>query len=514
MTAKRTLSLGHADQSGQALVLTMAFAAVSAVMVFFLFGTAQLANQKTKLQNTADAAAFSAGVLQARDYNFSAYTNRAMVANHVAMAQFVGLESWTEEISKEYKQDSCIPLVSKCFPAFVASFGSLMWNTPQTAANKLAQLSRSAFNVEKKIAVAIEPLIAALKIAQITYHVSTLGQFGVGAVDGVVKANDPDATVSRAAFNTAVTVKEIIDWKAFTKTLSTTNEKKRFANVTVDSMAEDGFSHSRGMVRASPWIPYSPVKPYICPGAAITFVNMEQVHGGGTQMSQDMTKWFAIDSAGVTGAWGCVWSIWPPIGFVDNIVSVWMDIHAHGGARAGSGGGYAFNGYSSPNTREWGYGQALGALVDPIAAIPGWVRYAKGPGNGLGAANYRGIRPYEDVSGYAKTPTNQMDPANVAPTLSIEVQKDGTKVHTAAQLLPGNSVLKLNDDLKGNVMRVVASSQAYFLRPRRADHRLRLDASFGRDDGKTEYASLMNPYWQARLVETPAANVALSTASQ
>lgn len=525
MTAQRMSFPRHRMQSGQALVLTIAFSAVTAVMVFFLFSTAQLANQKTKLQNTADAAAFSSGVLQARDYNFSAYTNRAMVANHVAMAQFVGLDSWTEELLIEFKQDPCIPppipftpLVSKCSGAAAASLGSLMWNTPQTLALNAAKVTRQLFNAEKPIARGLEPLIATLRLAQTTYHAASLAQFTIGSsVDGVVKANDPNAKISRSTFSTGVTAKEIIDWRGFTKTLSTQPELKRFANVTVDSAAQDGFTKSRKMVRISPTpnIIYSPVKPLLCPAAQITGVNMEMAHGGGTQMSQDMTRWFAIDSAGVLGAWGCWWSYGPvEFGFLLPITSIYMDFKtpANGGSMAGASAGYSMNGYSSPSNTYRAYGGIGGALAG-LGLPAGFIRYAKGPGSNV-APNYRGMRSYEDVSKYATKPTGQTDALNIAPTLTIEVEKNGSDIRTAAQVLPGNNVLKLNDNLKSNVMRVVASSQAYFMRPTRADHRLRLNGSYQRTDSKTEYASLYNPYWQARLVATPRLDVELSTSTQ
>ena len=527
MTAA-ALRLGREHQSGQALVLTLAFSAVSAVMVFFLFSTAQLANQKTKLQNTADAAAYSSGVLQARDYNFSAYTNRAMVANHVAMAQFVGLDSWTEELQREFKQDPCIPppipffpIGSKCSGAFAAILGSVLWNTQQTLALRAANVTRGLFNTEKRLAPLLEPLILALKTAQLAYHGASLTQFTVGtSVDAVVKANDPNAKISRSTFSTGITAREIVDWRAFTKTLSTQPELRRFANVTVDSAAQDGFTKSRRMLRlspTSPQIPFSFVKPFLCPGAEITGLNMDMAHGGGTQMSQDMTRWFAIDSAGVLGAWGCLWVYGPVVfGFADPITSVYMDFVpgyvANGGSMAGASARYAINGYSSPTNSYRGYGGLGGALAG-LGAPAGLVRYAGGPGNNV-ARNYRGLRPYEDVAKYAIKPPNQVDALNIAPTLTIEVQKDGTDIRTAAQVLPGNNLLKLNDSLKSDVMRVVASSQAYFLRPTRTDHRARLNGSYRRTDNKTEYASLYNPYWQARLVATPRVEVELSTTTQ
>ena len=520
MTA-RALSVSS-RQRGQALVLTIAFSAVTAVMVFFLFSTAQLTNQKTKLQNTADAAAFSSGVLQARDYNFAAYTNRAMVANHVAMAQFVGLDAWTQELQKEFTRDTCIPpipflpLTMKCSASTAASWGTLMWTTPERVALQAANLSRRLFNAEKPLARTLEPLIAALRLAQTTYHAASLAQYSVGSsVNGVIQANDPNARVSRSAFSTGITAREYASWQAFTKSMTSTAEMRRFANVTVDSAAQDGFTKARRMARITPapFIPYSPVNPLLCPLAQVTGLNMDMAHGGGTQMSRDMTKWFALDSAGVVGAWGCLWTYGPiTFGFVMPITSIYMDLNAAGGSMAGASAGYQRNGYSSPTNTYNNFGGAGGALIG-LGLPPGLIRLNSGPGQNV-APNYRGIRAYDDLASYATKPPNQIDPRNVAPTLTIEVEKSGTDIRTAAQVLPGNNLLRLNDNLKSNVMRVVASSQAYFLRPARADHRLRLNASYQRTDSRTEYASLYNPYWQSRLVATPRLDVELSTSTQ
>ena len=346
----------HPGEAGQALVLTAAFAAVLAVMVLFLFGTSQLSNQKTKLQNTADAAAYSAGVLQARDYNFSAYTNRAMVANHVAVAQFTGLESWTDEITKEFKNDPpCIPYIteSKCGAAMMATF-SAMWDIPHTAAGRASLITRRAFDVEKPLARGLEPLIVALQTAQRAYHVATLAQFVGGAVDGVVKANDPNASVATASFFTTVVAAEIVDWNKYTKNMASQAELKRFANVTVDSAGKDGFTHSRNATpRVTPSL-ISFVKPLYCPLAEFTEIVMGMTHGGGTQLSTDMTRWTALDAAGVAGEWTC-WFYVPPfelvvIGFP--VTSLYMDFNAHGGGQAGRNGGFARNGYATPTTNS------------------------------------------------------------------------------------------------------------------------------------------------------------------
>jgi hypothetical protein len=44
--------------------------------LFFFFNVGQLSREKTKLVNTADAVAYSAGVVHARALNFNAYARR------------------------------------------------------------------------------------------------------------------------------------------------------------------------------------------------------------------------------------------------------------------------------------------------------------------------------------------------------------------------------------------------------------------------------------------------------
>ncbi len=51
-----------------------------------------------QLQNGADAAAYGAATLEARALNFTAYTNRAMAANEVAIGQMVGILSFADEL--------------------------------------------------------------------------------------------------------------------------------------------------------------------------------------------------------------------------------------------------------------------------------------------------------------------------------------------------------------------------------------------------------------------------------
>jgi len=81
-------------QSGQSSVFVIVFLGITILSLVFLYKAGKLTSEKMELQNAADGVAYSVAILEARDLNFMAYTNRAMVANEVAIGQAVGLASW------------------------------------------------------------------------------------------------------------------------------------------------------------------------------------------------------------------------------------------------------------------------------------------------------------------------------------------------------------------------------------------------------------------------------------
>jgi hypothetical protein len=111
---------GVPRQSGQAIVLILLLTLAALVGGVALFSTGILTSEKIQLQNAADASAYSVSVIEARDLNYTAYMNRAMVANEVAIGQMVSMMSWaymtrsTPEFIDDYafKLDLVICLVS------------------------------------------------------------------------------------------------------------------------------------------------------------------------------------------------------------------------------------------------------------------------------------------------------------------------------------------------------------------------------------------------------------------
>ncbi len=87
-------SPGAAPQRGQALVLGLFFVFATAAVLLLMFNGGRTVDEKLRLTNAADATAWSVATLEARALNYDAYTNRAIVANEVAIAQAISLISW------------------------------------------------------------------------------------------------------------------------------------------------------------------------------------------------------------------------------------------------------------------------------------------------------------------------------------------------------------------------------------------------------------------------------------
>ena len=95
-------------QKGQMMVYVTALLLVIAGSVFYVFDGYQVSNEKTRLQGTTDAAAYSVAAIEARNLNFQAYTNRAMIANHVAVAQATTLVGWSRWLHNTSRNISTI----------------------------------------------------------------------------------------------------------------------------------------------------------------------------------------------------------------------------------------------------------------------------------------------------------------------------------------------------------------------------------------------------------------------
>ena len=95
----KRISLSRSKQSGQAILLILLLSVAAVLIGLSLVNTGIMTSEKMQLQNAADATAYSVSTVEARDLNFTAYTNRAMIANEVAIAQMAGIMSHASMIT-------------------------------------------------------------------------------------------------------------------------------------------------------------------------------------------------------------------------------------------------------------------------------------------------------------------------------------------------------------------------------------------------------------------------------
>jgi hypothetical protein len=504
---------------GQALIFGLIFTAVAAIVVLMLFNSSLLTTTKSQLQNAADAGAYSAALLQARDANFSAYTNRAMIANQVAVAQFVSLKSYFEDAAQTHKRANSF--LEDDVYRFVASSAPL-WD----AAIKVpVDSAKSAMDSLAPGAVkALDLLIGAMDQAQQIYHVGTMADMMLVA-DDVVKKNDPQAHVTTSAFMLGDAAIRVTKWgNDSTKRFSANDSSKeadRFADLVVDRDSTDMFIRNRASIPDAAWA--SSVKPYLCPLAVSTFTMYGFSHFGGTLLSSNKRRWLGLDATQGGGFATCTWMVPCITGLCPFTVTVpFPDIGTtapflggHGGAVAGAGGKYSDAlGYKNNPFESKLYG---GALISP-AVIPAEYRYwITGPGTTLdsGGGLQDHYRDMADPTNSATKPKNQTPEENGGKfPITVEVERTNATVRDTTKLLKDSKQLRLESQMKGDTMRALASAHAYFYRPRVDDLKKFTRNGWHRDDNKTEYQNLFSPYWQARLAPTPIAEEAAAAAAQ
>ncbi|UUZ50483.1 hypothetical protein LP420_11855 [Massilia sp. B-10] len=187
----------------------------------------------------------------ARDHNFTAYTNRAMVANQVAVAQLVSLKSYMEDAADTHDRLTGIILSVE---SLVAP-SKLGLERGKKAAHPVAQqcVSKSGPPAVK----ILDKLIGAFDVAQNLHHHAT-GLNTMVTADEVVKKNDPKASVTASVFPlVAYFAMQIKKWEFdYTKQFRANDNSKeadRFADVVVHKDTTDSFMLNRTSVPLPFW---------------------------------------------------------------------------------------------------------------------------------------------------------------------------------------------------------------------------------------------------------------------
>lgn len=552
-------------------------AGIVVLLGLFVLNAGILTSEKMRLQNAADATVYSVSTIEARDLNFTAYTNRAMVANEVAVGQLVGLMSWAVHLS------TVGPFMNLYFNPLLTALESgtlgiaAFFTVPmRVLIQALTIVGNTVRTGVRALATAIIPVVSAINkaysIAQRSFHLISF-MFSLFTLNELISHNDPDAKLSGFGFlalaghfatyygdlppfNNSFVTSYRQDSSAFPPQAGpgpTTPEQKAGMQrlAALINASRDPFS----MNRYDPVSPFSngdeggwsfPIfPPYPLPAIDFTaelFIPIPFIGGscpssplcifslslyfqiamdrnGGSDLryiergNQQLYNWSAVDTTAMNAH--IRFNLWLLGQQLLNLNIDGGPPLAIGAAQAGRAAGprRAVLGSASPAPIpnmmpvEGAFGEPLPGQVEldmyggsPDKSPIPWLWPSPIPAFGPSAAAFQNNvgRGYPGLPRYNDTKAGP-DPIDLtaptfgfeAPYLMIGLIKDSDDVaHSNA-----TGRFRLNNDYASNDVGVIAKSEVYFSRPNDLSY-------FRRADGKIEYGSGFNPYWQARLVDT------------
>jgi len=226
------------QQAGQALAFLLMVMAALLGGLLFVFDSGQVVAAKVRLLGAADAAAYSAAVWQARSLNFQSYMNRAIVANEVAIAQLVSLQSWSAYMQQVLQKTAN---VSSVVPPLAALMQALArgWSTVDQGLQRALPLLEAAASRWNGDVLANAELVAA---SQTVIAADDLAQRV--ALSNVPSALAGEGTRALRALNAARWVRQSASYRR------RGDERSRLKQVVMDS--RDGFSRKRGWDLGAP----------------------------------------------------------------------------------------------------------------------------------------------------------------------------------------------------------------------------------------------------------------------
>jgi hypothetical protein len=441
-------------QRGQALIFGLFALVGGLVALFFLFNTGQLMAEKTKLVNTADAVAYSAGVMHARALNFAAYTNRALIANEVLIAQAVSMSSWTNYVAThaqnapvlmwcqtQYSKPVTLALITYIPVCYTLSYlyGAA---SPQTLRQTVPPAAQTAVTAAEQAKQALQAAQANMVATLVPARASLMQEVADAnyANDGSVHVDTVPLADNFTLFNGA----------PFINGYSGTN-RGRFKEATLAAANLDPFVRQRAWTSAN-------IFPCLLGNKA------EFRRRGGTELI-GFDEWRAMDTASLH-EWE--WKI--------RLFSISCDEsetplgYGAQGAGEGSGADNGFGGSTSDNGAASSY-----------ASSSNW--------------QYSGLPSFFDLSDVALKAAEDSPPVL---RFSIRLTRAKDQAWTSegrSNVKPSGRLAQFDSKLASEVLAAVSTSEVFFRRPT------------PRDDGRAELASLFNPYWQVHLISTSSADI-------
>lgn len=446
-TSGRRIRMRH-RQGGQALIYGLFVMTGGLAALFFLFNTGQLSSEKSRLVNTADAVAYSAGVVHARTLNFMAYTNRAMLANTVAIAQLVSLSSWRQYADSTAQMGGDLGKPYK-YPSYFSSYMALQQRSGQTGdgQDELQSLAEDA-DAQIRDLLRQGQETASRGLAQLRQQV----------MDDVARANYRDG-------QDGVVIAEPLHgetdpYHSFVHRYSG-GDRGRFADLATTAAKSDPFQDKRSW-RLEALVPDCTGSPW-----------MDWIERrGGTELV-GLDEWKAIDTISE-------FVYYRPSKY-DPCIGLREDIAGAGGQSAADNAGI------DADPRH--YDQS--AIFNPSSTALAMMQATSS------SWDYSGIPEFHELS---ESWLKADDPALL---FAVRLRRSIAQTRTSEGHSDIGVTPRLNNyraQAAGDELVAVSTSKVYFRRPAQA-----CDGSSGSRrncrGGQDELGSLFNPYWQVGLVQ-------------
>ncbi|MFK7860459.1 MAG: Tad domain-containing protein [Granulosicoccus sp.] len=230
------------QERGQVLPLGLVLIVMCIVGAMMLFNTSRVASDKMRLANSADAAAYSGALWQARALNYQAYANRAMVANQVAIGQAVSLQSWMK-----YAAMISQNLATALKPVPVLNMVTGGIDSAVVLAEKAVTLGA------KTMLLASNAATLALSGSQRVMHAATLANT-LELVSVVAKESDPRFT-SNSIYGVSKKASNARQWLAFGTRYNRKNTSAMLERQQLIMQSRDTFTRARNWDLFDFWMP-------------------------------------------------------------------------------------------------------------------------------------------------------------------------------------------------------------------------------------------------------------------
>lgn len=501
-------------QRGQSIYLALAAIIFLSLMTYAAFNISQMTHAKAQTMNAADAGAYTLAVTVARDLNFMAYTNRAMVANHAVIGQLTSLASLSNML---YLAARDIQFLQNLF--WIPYVGPVL---------------KSIGDAFERVGVAIEgyfwPALRDLVgwqntliqgISEMQTEVHFLTAYDMRKAEEVIKANDPE--LEWASADGVTTIANVVD---FTESFLGSFADRQGTNsglggnsgwgglgglsrancgAGVGGGYTDGWGNLSGVnngnggrtdalsrmrevtnlsrdrfTKEREW-----VKP---PPVPVPDIRSSHLFHGGTQLSCDNKTWVGVDAFEMR----VCWDPFNPFDRECETLGFWQT-----GDTAGSDGADDWRTLSHGKLGSSGHSRAYNNRTSRNPRLrQGW--------DGL-ADKYSGLQPYYELvqePGIGERPSPAFVVLVYKPVRSDDASNI-TRTPNAGQTFQTDEGNPFHLKEGRNKIYGVAAAHAYFRRPAQNDR----DPTAGRLSNELypsgTYATLFAPYWQPRLTNLP-----------